>query len=65
MSVVPVPQGRAEDPQANVAPNLTMHRTVNGRLRRLLTAGDCARWAAIQLHNTVNQKEKSLCVTKP
>ena len=23
------------------------------------------RWAAIQLHNTVNQKEKSLCVTRP
>ncbi len=22
-------------------------------------------WAAIQLHNTVNQGEKSLCVTKP
>ena len=22
-------------------------------------------WAAIQLHNTVSQKEKSLCVTKP
>jgi hypothetical protein len=31
----------------------------------LFTAGYGGRWVAVQLPNTVNQKEKSLCVIKP
>ena len=56
----------------NMTPNNALERTVKHGGPRLAaaqpswSAAQLGRWASIiQLHNTINQEEKSICVTRP
>jgi hypothetical protein len=51
------------------APNHRLERPTYDRLtmfrQQRAPAAQPERWAAIQLQNTTNQREKSLCLTQP